>query len=706
VTDLTPATVPLDPANPFAAPSTLPYELPDFAAIRTEHYAPAIRAAIADHLASVARVSADPAPPTVANTLDALEAAGGLLRRAATVFFNQVSADATPQLEDLEEHLAPELAAHHDAVYMDPRLHARLRALADRAAAGEVTLEPEAAYLLGELLKDFRRAGIDLPDADQERLRALNARATTLEATFGRRLLAGANAASVLIRDRDELAGLSDDMVAGAARAAADRGTEGAWLLEMQLPTRQDVIAGLERRSVRERVQRASESRGATGDDTDTRGILLELARVRADKAHLLGYAHYADYVAEDGTARTGDAVAQLLARLAPPAVANARREAADLEATLRRTAPGARLEAWDWARVSEQVRGDRYALDDAALRPYLELERVVHDGVFRAAHLLYGVSFVERGDLVGYHPGVRVFEVFDDADDGARTPGDGLGLFLADWYTRESKRGGAWMNNLVDQSHLLGQKPVVVNNLNLVAPPQGQPTLLAWDNVITLFHEFGHALHGLFADSRYPSRSGTGVPRDFVEYPSQVNEMWAWEPEILRSYAVHHATGEPLPAQLFDTLLATREWGEGFATTEYLAAALLDQAWHRLAPEEVPGDPEQVEAFERRALERAGVAFGPVPPRYRSTYFNHVFGGSYAAGYYSYIWSEVLDADTVEWFRENGGLRRANGERFRRTLLAPGGSTDPMAAFEALRGRGPDIAPLLARRGLDAPAP
>ncbi|MCB7137341.1 M3 family metallopeptidase [Cellulosimicrobium marinum] len=691
----------LDPANPFAAPSTLPYELPDYTAVREEHYAPALRAAMAAQRAAVEAIVTDPDAPTVANTLDALERSGRSLARVANAFYNQLSADATPGLEAIEEELAPEYAAHRDAISMDARLFARARALQDAADAGDVVLQPDAAWLLRTLLVDVRRAGVELGAADQERLREINGRLTSLEAAFGRRLLAGANAASVLVTDPAELDGLPDDAVAGAAAAAAARGHDGAWLLEMQLPTQQGVLASLTDRDVRERVQRASEARGATGDDHDTREIVLETVRLRAERARLLGYEHHAAYVAEDATAKTTEAVDAMLSRLAPAAVANARREAADLEAALHADAPGATLRASDWSFYAERVRKDRFALDDALLRPYLELEKVVHDGVFRAANRLFGISFTERTDLVGYHPDVRVFEVFDAETPGA--PGEGMGLFLADWYTREAKRGGAWMNNLVDQNHLLGQRPVVVNNLNIVKPPAGRPTLLVWDEVITLFHEFGHALHGLFSDVRYPSQSGTEVPRDFVEYPSQVNEMWAWEPEILRAYAVHHETGEPMPSEWVDTMLASRQFNEGFGTTEYLAAALLDQAWHLLGPDAVPSAVDDVVPFEVAALEDAGVAFAPVPARYRTTYYNHVFGGGYAAGYYSYIWSEVLDADTVEWYRENGGLTRENGERFRRVLLARGGSQDPLDSFRDLRGRDADITPLLARRGLDA---
>jgi peptidyl-dipeptidase Dcp len=689
----------LDVMNPFATPSTLPYELPDYTAIREEHHKPALRAGMAEQRVEVESIATNPEPPTVENTLEALERSGRLLTRTLHAFFNQVSADATPGLEDVYERLSPELAAHRDAIYMDGRLFARVRALADAAEAGDLTLAPDEAWLVRTLLKDFRRSGIELDADSQAELRRLNGRITELEAVFARLLLAGEKASGVVVSDVADLEGLPEDAIGAAAASAASQGHEGAWLIDLQLPTQQDVVSSLARRDVRERVQRASESRGAHGDENDTRATLLELARLRAERARLLGYEHHAAYVAEDATARTTEAVNAMLGRLAPAAVANARAEGAELIALLRRTEPDAELRASDWGFLSEAVRKERYSLDDALLRPYLELECVVRDGVFEAAHRLYGLSFVERDDLVGYHPDVRVFEVFDSPEPGEKD--QGLGLFLADWYTRASKRGGAWMNNLVDQNHLLGQRPVVVNNLNIVKPPAGERTLLGWDQVITLFHEFGHALHGLLSDVRHPSQSGTEVPRDFVEYPSQVNEMWAWEPEILRSYAVHHVTGEPMPAEWIDTMLASRQFNEGFSTTEYLAAALLDQAWHQLASEDVPTSVDDVAAFEAKALAAAGVDYAPVPPRYRTTYFNHIFGSGYSAGYYSYIWSEVLDADTVEWYRENGGLTRANGDAFRRRLLACGGSQDPLASFRDLRGRDADIAPLLARRGL-----
>ena len=683
----------LDATNPFAAPSTLPYALPDFAAIRTEHYLPAFEAGMAAERAEMAAVAADPAEPTEENTLLAIERAGQLLHRVGVVFFNLTSADTTPELDAIEAELAPRLAEHHDAIYLDDRLYQRLRALADRVVAGEVTLAADSAYLLQNLLRDFVRAGVTAAPEVQDELRALNTRITTLETAFSQDLLADTNAAAVHVTDVADLDGLPEGAIAAARQAAQDRGLDG-WLIELILPSQQPPLAALTNRAVRRRIHEASVGRGARGGDHDTRATLLELARLRARRAQLLGHPHHASYVAEDACARTTEAVTAILTRLAGPAAANARREAAELEPVLRAEEPGATLEAWDWARCSEAVRKARFDLDESALRPYLELDRVMTEGVFAAATALYGVTFVRRPDLVGYHPDVVTYEVRDH--DGSE-----LGIFLVDYYTRESKRGGAWMNNLVDQSHLLGLEPVVVNNHNIPKPPAGEPTLLTWDEVITLFHEFGHALHGLFSDVRLPSQSGTEVPRDFVEYPSQINEMWAWDPALLSRYAVHHVTGEPIPAEWVETLVASRQFGEGFKTTEYLAAAILDQAWHTLGPDDVPTDPEQVVAFEAAALERAGVAVAAVPPRYRSTYFNHTFGGGYDAGYYSYIWSEVLDADTGEWFAANGGLNRDAGERFRRTLLARGESRDVMDSFRELVGREPRIEPLVARRGL-----
>jgi peptidyl-dipeptidase Dcp len=682
----------LDPTNPFARPSVLPYGLPDFTQIRFEHYRPALLAGMAEEREQIEAIATNAQPPTFENTVVALEQTGDLLERVTAVAYNQLSADASEELEELEEEIAPLLSAHADAIHLDSRLFARVDAVHTAAARGDLVLDDQDAWLLERVHTDFVLAGVHLDEAGKERLRELNSRITTLDAAFGRTLLAATNAGAVVLTDESELDGLSPQEMAAAALAAQEHQVEG-WWIELANTTGQPLLVSLNRRDVRERLFRASADRGAGGEH-DTRPVLLEMVRLRAERAQLLGFEHHAAYTVADETAGSAQAVADMLARLAPAAAANARREQERLQVELERDHPGAELAAWDWAYYAERVRRAERSLDDAVLRPYLELERVLVDGVFAAAHRLYGLSFVERPELPGYAPGVRVFEVLD-AD------GSGLGLFVADYFTRDSKRGGAWMNSFVDQSDLLEARPVVINNANVPRPVPGEPALLSWDFVITLFHEFGHALHGLLSAVRYPSRSGTSVPRDFVEYPSQVNEMWAWDREVLASFARHHQTGEPMPAEWIDTLLEARADGQGYTTTEYLAAALLDQAWHRLSPADVPTEVDEVGPFEARALAAAGLDLAAVPPRYRTTYFSHVFGGGYSAGYYAYIWSEVLDADTVEWFAENGGLLRANGDAFRTRLLGRGGSVDPLAAFRDLRGRDPRIEPLLVRRHL-----
>jgi peptidyl-dipeptidase Dcp len=666
--------------NPFLAPSPLPFGYPDFTATREEHFLPAFTAGMAEQRAEVDAITA--VPPSFDGTVVALERSGATLRRVSAVFRTLVSSASTPGIRAIEAEVAPLLAAHDDAITLDPALFARLDALHGKRA--DLGLDPESLRLLERRHRDAVRAGARLGPTDQARLRAINAELAALSAEFGSRLLAEANDSAVVVDDPARLAGLAPDAVAAAARAASERGHDGAHVLTLALPTEQPVLASLADRELRKRVHRASTARGARGGEHDTRDLVRQISALRAKRARLLGHPHHASWVAEDSTAGTIEAIDAMLCELVPPAVANARAEADVLAA-----AAGHPIEPWDRAFYAERVRRDRFDLDTAALRPYFELERVLRDGVFFVAQKLYGLRFVERYDLPRHHPQVRTYDVLDD--------GGPLGLFVADLYARPSKRGGAWMNSFVAQSRLLGTRPVVLNTLNLAAPAAG-PTLLTVDEVRTLFHEFGHALHGLLSDVEYPTFSGTSVPRDFVEYPSQVNEMWMLHPEVLANYARHHETGEPIPADLVDRLRESRRFGEGFRTTEYLAATLLDQAWHRLGPGEQVAD---VERFEADALAAAAVAVPSAPPRYRSTYFNHVFGGAYSAGYYAYIWSEVLDADTVEWFTENGGLRRENGEVFRRELLAHGGAVEPMDAYRAFRGRDPEIGPLLARRGL-----
>lgn len=652
------------PVNPFLAP----YSYPDFDVIVEDHLLPAFTAGMAEQRAEVDAITGDDAAPSFANTVEALERSGATLRRVSAVFRTLVGSCSTPGIRAIEAEVAPLLAAHADALLLDPHLFGRLEAVPLDG------LDGESQRLLERRLRDAVRAGARLgPDA-QQRLRELNAELSALSTEFGARLLAGANDDAVAVDDPARLDGLPADVIAAA------RGHDGKYLLTLVLPTAQPALASLTDRTLREELHTASITRGARGDGNDTRDLVLRLTALRAERAALLGHPHHASWAVEIGTAGTVEAIDAMLAQLVPAAVANARAEIDELSELA-----GFAIEPWDRAFYAERLRKQRFDLDAAALRPYFELERVLHDGVFHAAQKLYGLTLTERHDLPLQHPDVRTFDVHDEHGP--------LGVFVADLHSRPSKRGGAWMNSFVTQSHLLGTRPIVLNTLNIA---RGEPTLLTVDEVRTLFHEFGHALHGLLSDVRYPTFAGTGVPRDFVEYPSQVNEMWLDDPEILANYAVHHETGEPLSTELVERLATARRFGEGFATTEYLAATLLDLAWHRLGPDDRVDD---VLAFEASALAAAGVDV--VPSRYRSTYFNHIFGGGYSAGYYSYIWSEVLDADTVCWFGEHGGLRRENGDTFRRLLLSRGGAVDPMEAYRAFRGRDPEIAPLLARRGL-----
>jgi len=678
--------------NPFFAPSTLPFGMPPFAEIRDEHYREAFEEGMAQQLAEVQAITAQRSMPTFENTIVALERSGQVLDRVATVFYNKASADSTSFTDELEEEMAPRLAAHADAIRLDPQLSWRIDRLAAQLAevgAEALGLDAEAAYLVQRYHTEFTLAGAGLDDEQTARLRELNQRLSTLTTKFEKHLLADTNDLAVVVDDVAELDGLTPGEISAAAEAAKERGLDGRWLITLVLFTGHPFLASLTNRDLRARIMAASRARGRRDNAWDNRAIVLEIVRLRAERAALLGFEDHASWVTADETAKTPEHVHDLLARLAIPAARNARREQSALEAIL-----GHPIEAHDWAFATEQVRSAEYDVDTAALRPYFEAERVLQDGVFFAANRLYGVTFTERDDIPCYHPEVRVFEV-------ANEDGSPVGLFTLDLYTRDSKRGGAWMNSLIAQSSLLGHPVIVTNNLNVPKPAAGEPTLLTYDEVETLFHEFGHALHGLFARVTYPKFAGTNTFRDFVEYPSQVNEMWMLWPEVLANYAVHHVTGEPLPTDIVDRLIASASFNEGFATSEYLAAALLDQAWHRLDAA-AAAEVDDVEAFEAGALAAAGLDNPAVPTRYASTYFAHTFSGGYDAGYYSYIWSEVLDADTVEWFREHGGLTRENGERFRQRLLGVGASKDPLEAFRDFRGRDARIEPLLARRGLE----
>jgi peptidyl-dipeptidase Dcp len=679
-----------DTENPFLSPSSLPYQLPPFASIRDEHYRPAFAAGMIEQLDEVQAIVSDPAEATIENTLVALERSGQILNRVATVFFSLSSSDSTEFGTALEEELAPQLAAHTDAVRLNPALYARISSL--HARRDELDLDTETAYLLERYHTEYTLAGAALSEADRASLREVNMRLSTLTTRFEKNLLADTNDLAVVIDDVAELDGLGDGEISAAAEAARERGLPGHYVLTLVLPTGHPYLATLTNRDVRERLFRASRTRGIRGGEHDNRDLVLEITRLRAQRARLLGFPSHAAYVTADQTAKTPDAVAAMLDRLAPAAARNARAEEDALRAAARRAGGSEELAAWDWAFYTEQVRQTAFDVDTSAMRPYFELERVLHDGVFHAATRLYGITFTERPDLVAWNPEARVFEV-------AEEDGSPVGLYILDVYTRDSKRGGAWMDSLVAQSTLLGTPAIVTNNLNVAKPAAGSATLLSFDEVTTLFHEFGHALHGLFARVTYPRFSGTNVFRDFVEFPSQVNEMWMLWPEVLGNYARHYRTGEAMPQDLVDRIRVSATFNEGFATSEYLAAALLDQAWHRIDADEAVTD---VAAFEAAALAEVGLDNPLVPPRYASTYFAHTFSGGYDAGYYSYIWSEVLDADTVAWFTENGGLTRANGDRFRSRLLGVGGSGDPLTAYRSFRGRNADIQPLLDRRGLN----
>jgi peptidyl-dipeptidase Dcp len=679
----------LEASNPFARASTLPFHYPAFDKIKDEHFKPAFEVGMRVHLLEIEAIANSKSAPTFENTIVAMERAGRLLARVSTTFSNLQTANTNDNLDAIDREMSPKLAAHQDAIFMNDRLWQRVKTLYDKRDA--LKLDAESKHLLERYHRDFVRAGARLSSADKDKLKAYNGEIATLQSTFAQNVLKEANASALVVGTRAELAGLSDAEIDAAAAEAKKRGQDGKFAIALANTTGQPLLSSLTNRGTRERLMAASLARGSRGGEFDSRELVQRLTKLRAEKATLLGYPNYAAYSLEVETAKTPEAVNKLLGELAAPAVNNAKLEAAEIQKVIDAEKGGFQVAAHDWAFYTDKVRQAKYAFDESQLKPYFELNNVVQNGVFFAANKEFGISFKERKDLPVYDPDVRVFDVLD-AD------GKQLAIFIMDYYARPNKQGGAWMNEYVTQSALLDNHPVVANHLNIPKPPAGQPTLLTYDEVRTAFHEFGHALHGMFSNVKYPTFGGANTPRDFVEYPSQVNEMWATWPEVLANYAKHYQTGAPMPQELLDKVQASKKFNMGYITTEYLAASLLDQRWHQLSPKQIPAD---VLGFEASALKDAGVDFAPVPPRYRTTYFSHSFSLGYSAGYYAYLWSEKLDADTVEWFKENGGLNRKNGDHFRQTLLSRGGSADAMDLFRNFRGRDARIEPLLERRGL-----
>jgi len=676
--------------NPFLTVSALPFHAPDFKAITDANYLPAFKQGMSDQLAEIAAITADKAPATFDNTLLPLEKSGALLDRVSRVFFSVVQADTNPERQKIQEEMVPALAAHQDAINLDAALFARIKAVYDaRETAG---LNAEQTRLVEETYRAFVKAGAELSEADKASLRALNTEEATLANDFHNHLVAGSAAGAVIVDDVKQLAGLSEGEIATAAADAKARGLDGKWLLALQNTTQQPELAALENRELRARILKASETRTEQGDANDTRAIVQRLAQLRAQKAKLLGFPDFASYTMGDQMAHEPANAMKLLNGAVSAATAKARGELADIQAVIDAQKGGFQATASDWDFYAEQVRKAKFDLDENQIKPYLELNNVLQNGVFYAAEQLYGIHFTERHDIPVYHPDVRVFEV-TDAD------GKPLALFYADYFKRDSKSGGAWMDVFVEQNGLTGTRPVVLNVCNFSKPAAGQPALLNWDNVTTMFHEFGHALHGMFSNSTYPSLAGTNVPRDFVEFPSQFNEHWAMEPSVLAHYAKHYQTGEPMPQALLDKIAKARTFNQGYATTEYLSSALLDLTWHTL-PADAPLVAD-VDAFEAKALADAKVDVPQVPPRYRTTYFDHIWGGGYSAGYYAYFWSEMIDHDAFDWFTEHGGMTRENGQIFRDKILSIGNTRDLATAYREFRGKDPSVEPLLKARGL-----
>src|SRR5438477_459916 len=634
-------------ANPFFSESSLPYHAPPFDKIKDTDYAPAIEEGMKDQLAEVEKIANDPAPPTFANTFETLERSGALLTRVTKVFFNLTQSNTNDTLQKIKSDEAPKLASHSDTIYLNPKLFARVKAVYDQRDS--LKLDAESKFLVERYYKTFVRAGALLAEADKETLRGLNQEEAKLTTKFEDDILAETNKGAVIIDNKADLDGLSEADIAAAAERAKELKLDGKWVLALRNTTQQPAMTFLKTRAVRERLFNASVNRANHGGENDTKAIVARLAQLRAQRAKLLGFPNHATFSLDDQMAKTPQNAEQLLTGIVPAATAKARDEAARMQKIIDAEKGGFTLGPQDWEYYAEKVRKAEYDLDESQVRPYFDLEHVLHDGVFFAANKLYGLTFKERKDLPKYNPDVRVFEVFD-------ANGKSLAIFYGDYFSRPNKQGGAWMDSFVDQSGLLGTHPVIVNVLNFEKPAPGKPALLTFDNVTAIFHEFGHGLHGMFSNVKYPTLAGTNVPRDFVEFPSQFNEHWALDPTVFANYAKHYKTGKPIPKELVDKIKRARTFNQGYALTEYLAAALLDMAWHTVPP----GSPLQdVNTFEPAALKRFAIDMPQVPPRYHTTYFSHIWGGGYAAGYYAYLLSEVLDDDAYYWFKEHGGLSR-----------------------------------------------
>ncbi|MGA7507836.1 MAG: peptidyl-dipeptidase Dcp [Erwinia billingiae] len=676
-------------ANPFSQPSTLPYQAPPFDRISDADYRPALEQAMAEKRAEVQQIAENPDAPSFENTYEALEKCGLMLRRVENVFGAMTSANTNATLQALDEEMSPRLAALNDEIRLNSKLFARLDSVYQQRESLE--LPAEALRLVEVVWQTFQLAGASLSDDQKTALKALNQQSATLSTQFTNRLLAGTKAGGLSLSSADSLAGLSEAELTVAAQAAAERGLQGQWWLALQNTTQQPVLQDLSDRQTRENLFDRAWRRTEKGDANDTREPIVKLAAIRAQQAQLLGFSSFAEWKLQDQMAKNPDAALAFMRAIVPAATARAKREAADIQALIDQQQGGFALEPWDWLFYAEQVRRAKYDLDESQIKPYFEVTSVLENGVFYAATQLFGITFARRDDIPVWHPDVTVYEIIDNN-------GLPMALFYTDFFKRESKGGGAWMSNFVDQSKLLGTHPVIYNVCNYSKPAEGQPALIAWDDVITLFHEFGHTLHGLFAEQTYPTLSGTNTPRDFVEFPSQINEHWASNEKVFMNYARHYQTGEPMPQALRDKIVKASTFNKGYDMTELLAAALLDLHWHSLRAEDKPAD---VAAFEQQALQADNINLPQVPPRYRSSYFQHIWGNGYAAGYYAYIWTQMLADDGFEWFNEQGGLTAENGQIFREKILSKGNSEDLKQLYADWRGQDPVIEPMLINRGL-----